>query len=202
MSTDAAKPPPQANVSIESVLGVQQQTLWQRLIGAQSFWVTVALVIICVVMSWLRAGLVRDVGEFLQHHAQLLVHRHHGARHDAGHRHRRHRSLGRLDHGADGGRLRPDARSRLSLLGARSWSGSGRGRRSSGSSTASHRLCRPVAVRDDARHAVDRALGRGRAVGQPDALQFRAGRAGVQSARRRRAQSRSDFPDSAIRCCS
>jgi ribose transport system permease protein len=54
MSTDAAKPPPQANVSIESVLGVQQHTLWQRLMGAQAFWVTVALIVICLVMSWLE----------------------------------------------------------------------------------------------------------------------------------------------------
>ena len=37
MSTDAANPPPNANVSIESVLGVQQHTLWQRVLGAQSF---------------------------------------------------------------------------------------------------------------------------------------------------------------------
>ena len=54
MSTEAAKPPPQANVSIESVLEVQQHTAWQRIVGAQSFWVTVALVIICLVMSWLQ----------------------------------------------------------------------------------------------------------------------------------------------------
>jgi ribose transport system permease protein len=54
MSTDAAKPPPQANVSIESVLGVQQHNVWQRIVGAQSFWVTVALIIICVVMSYLQ----------------------------------------------------------------------------------------------------------------------------------------------------
>src|SRR5260370_13587057 len=45
---------PQANVSIESVLGVQQHTLWQRIAAAQSFWVTVALVIICIVMSYLQ----------------------------------------------------------------------------------------------------------------------------------------------------
>jgi ribose transport system permease protein len=54
MSTDAAKPPPQANVSIDSVLGVQQHSFWQRILGAQAFWVTVALVIICLVMSWLQ----------------------------------------------------------------------------------------------------------------------------------------------------
>ena len=54
MPADAASPPPQANVSIDSVLGVQQHTLWQRIIGAQSFWVTIALIIICVVMSFLQ----------------------------------------------------------------------------------------------------------------------------------------------------
>src|ERR1700733_12554369 len=54
MSTDAAKPPPQANVSIESVLGIQQHNLWQRIAGAQSFWVTIALIIICLVMSYLQ----------------------------------------------------------------------------------------------------------------------------------------------------
>ena len=54
MSTEAAKPPPQANVSIESVLGVQQHNLWQRIAGAQSFWVTIALIIICIVMSFLQ----------------------------------------------------------------------------------------------------------------------------------------------------
>jgi ribose transport system permease protein len=54
MSTEAAKPPPQANVSIESVLGVQQHNVWQRIAGAQSFWVTVALILICVVMGYLQ----------------------------------------------------------------------------------------------------------------------------------------------------
>jgi ribose transport system permease protein len=56
MSTDAAKPPPpqQANVSIESVLDIQQHNFWQRFTGSQAFWVTVALLIICIVMSWLQ----------------------------------------------------------------------------------------------------------------------------------------------------
>src|SRR6201994_527774 len=55
MSTDAAKPPPQqANVSIESVLDLQQHNFLQRLTGSQVFWVTVALLIICVVMSVLQ----------------------------------------------------------------------------------------------------------------------------------------------------
>ncbi len=43
MSTDAAKPPPQrANVSIESVLDLQQHNFLQRFTGSQAFWVTVA----------------------------------------------------------------------------------------------------------------------------------------------------------------
>src|ERR1700734_743098 len=54
MSTEAANPPPQANVSIESVLGVQQHNVWERIAGAQSFCVTVALILICVVMSYLQ----------------------------------------------------------------------------------------------------------------------------------------------------
>src|ERR1700687_1279706 len=55
MSTDAAKPPPQqANVSIESVLDIQPHNFWQRFTGSQAFWVTVALIIICIVMSWLQ----------------------------------------------------------------------------------------------------------------------------------------------------
>jgi ribose transport system permease protein len=42
---------PMANVSIESVLGVKEKTLWQTLIGSQAFWVTIALIIICAFMS-------------------------------------------------------------------------------------------------------------------------------------------------------
>lgn len=44
------KPGP-ANVSIEAVLGVREKTLWQSLVASQAFWVTVALLVICVVMS-------------------------------------------------------------------------------------------------------------------------------------------------------
>ncbi len=43
--------PPTAHTSIESVLDVQQHTALQRLLSAQSLWVTVALIIICVVMG-------------------------------------------------------------------------------------------------------------------------------------------------------
>jgi ribose transport system permease protein len=52
MSTEAAKPPPKANVSIESVLETQQHTLLNRIFSTQSFWVAVALALISVFMSW------------------------------------------------------------------------------------------------------------------------------------------------------
>ncbi len=36
------------------MLDVQQHNFWQRFTGSQAFWVTIALIIICVVMSWLQ----------------------------------------------------------------------------------------------------------------------------------------------------
>jgi ribose transport system permease protein len=54
MSANAANPPPGANVSIESMLDIRQQNWRQRVAGAQSFWVTIALLVICVVMSFLQ----------------------------------------------------------------------------------------------------------------------------------------------------
>ncbi len=45
---------PHANVSIELVLDIQQHNFWQRFTSSQAFWVTVALIIICIVMSWLQ----------------------------------------------------------------------------------------------------------------------------------------------------
>jgi ribose transport system permease protein len=45
---------PGANVTIESVLGIQERTLLQRLIASQAFWVTVALALICAIMSYLQ----------------------------------------------------------------------------------------------------------------------------------------------------
>ena len=40
-----------ANVSIESVVGIREKTWADQLLGAQAFWVAVALFIICTVMS-------------------------------------------------------------------------------------------------------------------------------------------------------
>ena len=54
MSPNAAKSPPSADVSIESMLDIRQQNWRQRIVGAQAFWVTVALLLICLVMSFLQ----------------------------------------------------------------------------------------------------------------------------------------------------
>jgi ribose transport system permease protein len=43
--------PASANVSIESVLGVREKGIWGALVSSQAFWVTIALVVICVIMS-------------------------------------------------------------------------------------------------------------------------------------------------------
>src|SRR5919109_1868598 len=43
-----------ASVSIESVLDVQEKSPYQRFVANQSFWVTVALVAICLGMSWIE----------------------------------------------------------------------------------------------------------------------------------------------------
>ncbi|WP_119300658.1 ABC transporter permease [Dongia deserti] len=44
----------QAHVAFESVLDVQEKSAYQRFIANQSFWVTVALVAICLAMSWIE----------------------------------------------------------------------------------------------------------------------------------------------------
>jgi ribose transport system permease protein len=54
MTANAAKSPPGADVSIESMLDIRQQNWRQRILGAQAFWVTIALLLICVVMSFLQ----------------------------------------------------------------------------------------------------------------------------------------------------
>jgi ribose transport system permease protein len=42
------------SVAISDVTGVKEQTVFERLFSSQAFWVTVALVIICVVMTILQ----------------------------------------------------------------------------------------------------------------------------------------------------
>jgi len=46
--------PLQATVEIDEVTGLKEQTALQRILGSQPFWVLVALLLICAVMSWLQ----------------------------------------------------------------------------------------------------------------------------------------------------
>ncbi len=48
----ADAPPRAADVSIESVVGIKGQSGFQKFVSNQAFWVTVALAVICLYMSW------------------------------------------------------------------------------------------------------------------------------------------------------
>ena len=169
MSTDAAKPPPQANVSIESVLGVQQHNRWQRIAGAQSFWVTIALIIICVVMSYLQPASFATTDNFynitrnfsfigIMALGMTAVIATGGIDLSVG-------SIMGLTAVASGLTL-GGGLSRWAAMAVGPWRGVCRRPRQ----WPHHRLCRHLAVRDHPRHAGDRALGRGRAFRQPHAL--------------------------------
>ncbi len=44
--------PLQSSVAIEDITGLKGRSLGQRLLASQPFWVTIALIIMCVVMTW------------------------------------------------------------------------------------------------------------------------------------------------------
>ena len=121
-------------------------------------------------------AVVRLGDEHRQRHPQLRALRDHGARDDLRHHHRRHRSLGRLDHGARRHRRRAVPDLGVSLV-RRLRHGHARRARLRRRQRLLRRLCRHVVLRRDARHDVDRALARGGLLGQPDALQVRPRRA-------------------------
>ena len=52
--TGGAGAPVAGSVAIQDVVGIKEQTLFERMISMQAFWVTVALVIIFAVMSFLQ----------------------------------------------------------------------------------------------------------------------------------------------------
>ena len=91
------------------------KTPLQKIFSAQSFWVAVALLVLMLGMTALEPTF-GTVGEPDQHFAQLRADRHHGARHDRGADHRRHRSVGRLGDGARRHRRRPVPDLALSLV--------------------------------------------------------------------------------------
>lgn len=50
--TSVPSRPLQSSVAIEDITGLKERSLGQRLLSSQPFWVTVAVVIICGVMTW------------------------------------------------------------------------------------------------------------------------------------------------------
>ncbi len=46
--------PLQTSVDIDDVTGIKERTALQRMFGSQPFWVLIALVLICLVMTWLQ----------------------------------------------------------------------------------------------------------------------------------------------------
>ncbi len=54
MPREAVSTAPQGGVAIQDILGHKESTLGQRLVASQAFWVTIALAIIIVVMSFLQ----------------------------------------------------------------------------------------------------------------------------------------------------
>ncbi len=174
-----------ANVGIESILGLQTQSPLQRLLSAQSFWVTVALAIMCAVMSYLQPESFATSDNFYnitRNFSFIGI-----------------MALGMTVVIATGG-IDLSVGSimgltavccGLTLTAGYPWWAAIAGRTLRGicdrpHQRSHHRLCRSFAICDDARHAVDRPLGRGRAVGQPHVVQIRSRRADLQIFRRRR----------------
>ncbi len=56
--------PLQTSVAIEEVTGLKERTPAQRLLAAQPFWVTVALLAICLVMSWIAPAAFPTLDNF------------------------------------------------------------------------------------------------------------------------------------------
>ena len=56
--------PLQTSVDIDEITGIKEQTALQRIVGSQPFWVLVALVVICLVMSWLQPRAFASMDNF------------------------------------------------------------------------------------------------------------------------------------------
>jgi ribose transport system permease protein len=59
-----SSPPPTGSVRIEDVVGIKEQTLVERLISSQAFWVSVALAIIVLVMCYLQPQAFASASNF------------------------------------------------------------------------------------------------------------------------------------------
>lgn len=56
--------PLQTSVDIDDVTGIKERTTLQRIVGSQPFWVLIALVLICVVMTWLQPRAFASLDNF------------------------------------------------------------------------------------------------------------------------------------------
>ena len=172
-------------ITLDQTIAQKQHSWVSALLGSQTFWVLIAVILACLFLS-LRDRRLRDAEEPLQHHPQRHLRRHHRARHDDGDHHRRHRPVGRLgalpvQHGARRSRCMPATASR-SASPPRSRTALRRRRLQ----RRADRLSRLSALRGDARHAVDRAQpGDGR-LQQHRGLPVRARPRQAAGARRRR----------------
>jgi ribose transport system permease protein len=63
-SAGGAQTPAAGGVRIEDVVGIKEQTLFERMISMQAFWVTVALIIIIVMMSFLQPKAFASAANF------------------------------------------------------------------------------------------------------------------------------------------
>lgn len=60
----AAATPQGGSVAIQDVVGIREQTLLQRMFASQPFWVTVALILMCVVMAVLQPQAFASTANF------------------------------------------------------------------------------------------------------------------------------------------
>src|SRR5689334_3148643 len=56
--------PLHSNVAIEDITGLKERSLGQRLSSSQPFWVTIALIIMCAVMSWYQPDAFASADNF------------------------------------------------------------------------------------------------------------------------------------------
>ena len=91
----------------------------ETLVASQAFWVTVALVVICADHERSASRVFASEDNFYNITRNFAFIGIMALGHDGGDHHRRHRPVGRLDHGPGRGRLRPDAARRGLCRGGR-----------------------------------------------------------------------------------
>jgi ribose transport system permease protein len=99
LQPETATPAETGHAAIADVVEDQGAERPAAHVASQPFWVTVALAS-CWSSTCRSSSRASARWTMRPNHAQLRALRHHGARHDGGHHHRRHRSVGGFHHGA------------------------------------------------------------------------------------------------------